>query len=113
MPYPVDVTGIPLSAGPAARQRWQDYNVFLQSLCRDLSGLGTEHRGDRGRRRGNHRSRGLPVKFYARVRRAVILNKMSERKVSRQFGLARETVRKMLRSSIPPSYRQRHPPRLQ
>jgi putative transposase len=31
------------------------------------------------------------VELYARVRRAVIVDKMSEREVARQFGLARET----------------------
>jgi hypothetical protein len=35
------------------------------------------------------------VELYARVRRAVIVDKMSEREAARQFGLARETVRKM------------------
>ena len=44
------------------------------------------------------------VEFYARVRRAVIVDKMSGREVARQFGLARETVRKMLRYSAPPGY---------
>jgi len=37
------------------------------------------------------------VELYARVRRAVVVGKMSEREAARQFGLARETVRKMLR----------------
>jgi len=45
------------------------------------------------------------VELYARVRRAVVVEKMSEREAARQFGLARETVRKMLRYSIPPGYR--------
>jgi len=44
------------------------------------------------------------VELYARVRRAVIVEKMSEREAARQFGLARETVRKMLRYSVPPGY---------
>ena len=42
---------------------------------------------------------------YARVRRAVVVDKMSEREAARQFGLARETVRKMLRYAVPPGYR--------
>ena len=37
------------------------------------------------------------MELYARVRRAVVVGKMSEREAARQFGLARETVRKMLR----------------
>jgi len=51
------------------------------------------------------------VELYARVRRAVIVDKMSEREVARQFGLARETVRKMLRYSVPPGYRRQQPVR--
>jgi transposase len=45
------------------------------------------------------------VELYARVRRAVVVDKMSEREAAREFGLARETVRKMLRYSVPPGYR--------
>ena len=44
------------------------------------------------------------VELYARVRRAVVVEKMSEREAARQFGLARETVRKMLRYAAPPGY---------
>jgi transposase len=44
------------------------------------------------------------VELYARVRRAVIVDKMSEREAAKEFGLARETVRKMLRYSAPPGY---------
>jgi transposase len=51
------------------------------------------------------------VELYARVRRAVVVDKMSEREAARQFGLARETVRKMLRYSVPPGYRREQPPR--
>jgi transposase len=51
------------------------------------------------------------VELYARVRRAVIVEKMSEREVARQFGLARETVRKMMRYSAPPGYRRLQPVR--
>ena len=51
------------------------------------------------------------MELYARVRRAVIVDKMSEREVARQFGLARETVRKMLRYSVPPGYRRQQPVR--
>lgn len=38
-------------------------------------------------------------------RRAVVVDKISEREAARQFGLARETVRKMLRYAVPPGYR--------
>jgi transposase len=51
------------------------------------------------------------VELYARVRRAVVVEKMSEREASRQFGLARETVRKMLRYAVPPGYRRQQPAR--
>lgn len=51
------------------------------------------------------------VELYARVRRAVVVDKMSEREAARQFGLARETVRKMLRYSVPPGYRRQQPAR--
>ncbi|MFB3126034.1 MAG: IS21 family transposase [Candidatus Acidiferrales bacterium] len=51
------------------------------------------------------------VELYARVRRAVVVDKMSEREAARQFGLARETVRKMLRYAVPPGYRRQHPAR--
>jgi len=36
---------------------------------------------------------------------------MSEREAAKQFGLARETVRKMLRYSVPPGYRRQQPVR--
>ncbi len=51
------------------------------------------------------------MELYARVRRAVVVDKMSEREAARQFGLARETVRKMLRYAVPPGYRRQHPAR--
>jgi transposase len=51
------------------------------------------------------------VELYARVRRAVLVNGMSEREAARQFGLARETVRKMLRYSVPPGYQRQRPAR--
>jgi transposase len=51
------------------------------------------------------------VELYARVRRAVVVDKMSEREAARQFGLARETVRKMLRYAVPPGYQRQQPVR--
>src|SRR5829696_7114003 len=36
---------------------------------------------------------------------------MSEREAARQFGLARDTVRKMLRYAVPPGYRRQQPAR--
>jgi transposase len=51
------------------------------------------------------------VELYARVRRAVLVEGGSEREVAREFGLARETVRKMLRYTVPPGYRRKQPVR--
>ena len=41
----------------------------------------------------------------------MVVDKMSEREAARQFGLARETVRKMLRYAVPPGYRRQQPAR--
>jgi len=51
------------------------------------------------------------VELYARVRRAVIVEGMSEREAARHFGLARETVRKILRYAVPPGYQRQQPAR--
>jgi transposase len=51
------------------------------------------------------------VELYGRVRRAVHVEGMSTREASRVFGLHRDTVRKMLRYSVPPGYRREQPPR--
>ena len=45
------------------------------------------------------------VDVYLRVRRAVMVDGMSIREVSREFGLHRDTVHKMLAYSVPPGYR--------
>ena len=57
-----------------------------------------------------HRGR-LIVDVYLRVRRAVMVEGKSIREVSREFGLHRDTVRKMLTYSVPPGYRRQSPPR--
>jgi transposase len=49
------------------------------------------------------------VELYGRVRRAVLVQGKSERAVAQEFGIARETVRKMLRYSVPPGYRREQP----
>ena len=51
------------------------------------------------------------VDVYLRVRRAVMVDGMSIREVSRVFGLHRDTVRKILAYSVPPGYRRQTPPR--
>ena len=56
-------------------------------------------------------SRSLPYVLYLRVCRAVMVDGMSIREVSRVFGLHRDTVRKILAYSAPPGYRRQTPPR--
>ena len=51
------------------------------------------------------------VDVYLRVRRAVMVDGMSIREVSRVFGLHRDTVRKIVAYSAPPGYRRQTPPR--
>ena len=50
------------------------------------------------------------VDVYLRVRRAVMVERMSIREASRVFGLHRDTVRRMLAYSVPPGYRRKGPP---
>src|SRR6202451_3168888 len=42
--------------------------------------------------------------LYGRVRRAVLVEGRSQRGVAREFGIARKTIQKMLRYSVPPGY---------
>ena len=49
--------------------------------------------------------------LYARVRRACHVEGMSAREAARKFGVHRDTVRKMLKYSVPPGYRREEPPR--
>ena len=51
------------------------------------------------------------MEFYAEVRRSVYVEGLSERAAARRFGLARDTVRKMLRYRVPPGYRRAQPVR--
>ena len=51
------------------------------------------------------------MELYADVRRSVYVEGLSERAAARRFGLARETVRKMLRDRLPPGYRRHQPVR--
>ena len=50
------------------------------------------------------------VDLYARVRRAVYVEGMSQRGAARYFGIDPRTVAKMMRFSVPPGYRRRRPP---
>ncbi|MGD0976101.1 MAG: hypothetical protein ABR866_18600 [Candidatus Korobacteraceae bacterium] len=45
------------------------------------------------------------VELYGRVRRAVLVEGRSQRAVAREFGIARKTIQKMLRYSVPPGYK--------
>ena len=51
------------------------------------------------------------VDVYLRVRRAVMVEGMSIRDVSRVFGPHRDTVRKIVAYSAPPGYRRQSPPK--
>lgn len=53
--------------------------------------------------------RDVEVEIYGRVRRAVRVEGKSQRAVAREFGLSRETVRKMLRYAVPPGYQRQQP----
>ena len=45
------------------------------------------------------------VELYGQIRRAVHVEGMSIREAAQVFGLHRDTVRKMLKYSLPPGYR--------
>lgn len=49
------------------------------------------------------------MEIYGRVRRAVRVEGKSQRAVAREFGLSRDTVRKMLEYAVPPGYRRQQP----
>ena len=51
------------------------------------------------------------VELYAAVRLAVVEEGLSHREAARRFGIDRRTVKKMLRYSAPPGYRQTKPVR--
>ena len=51
------------------------------------------------------------VELYAEVRPSVYVEGLSKRAAARRFGLARETVRQMLRYQLPPGYRRAKPTR--
>ena len=51
------------------------------------------------------------VDLYLRVRLACHVDGLRQREAASRFGIARATVRKMLRHSEPPGYRRRQPPK--
>ena len=50
------------------------------------------------------------VEMYLRVRIACFVEGMSAREAARVYGLHRDTVRKMLKYSVPPGYRRERAP---
>jgi transposase len=51
------------------------------------------------------------VELYAKVRKACIVEGLSQREAAKQFGINRRTVAKMLEHSLPPGYRRKGPAR--
>ena len=49
------------------------------------------------------------MEIYGRVRRAVRVDGKSQRAAAREFGLSRDTVRKMLQFAVPPGYQRQQP----
>jgi len=49
------------------------------------------------------------VEIYGRVRRAVRVEGRSQRAVAKEFGLSRESVKKMLQYAVPPGYQRQQP----
>jgi transposase len=49
------------------------------------------------------------VELYGRVRRAVLVDGMSQRTAARDFGISRKSVRKMVAFSVPPGYQRQQP----
>lgn len=47
------------------------------------------------------------VELYVKVRRAVMVDKCSEREVAKRFGIHRKTVKKMCQYAVPPGYRRK------
>ncbi len=51
------------------------------------------------------------VDLYRRVRLACHFDGLSQRKAAIQFGVSRDTVKKILVHSVPPGYRRSQPPK--
>ena len=121
-----------LYSTPAMRDIWQDSAIIQNWLDTEAENAGAKIDRIRPRERHDAAEQNQTAGFwfreavavsscfvehrrdvhsgaYARVRRAVLAEGRSEREVAREFGLARETVRKMLRHSLPPGYRRKEP----
>ncbi len=59
--------------------------------------------------RGSWNTGGGRCRYTGRVRRAVRVEGRSQRAVARDFGLSRETVRKMLQYAVPTGYQRQQP----
>ncbi len=52
----------------------------------------------------------LTVEDYEKIRKAVLVEGMSQRRAARKFGHSRKTVAKALKHSVPPGYKRRRSP---
>ena len=50
------------------------------------------------------------VELYAKIRLAVMVDRLSRREAAKRFGVHRNTITKMLSFSVPPGYRRRERP---
>ena len=50
------------------------------------------------------------VALHAKVRRAVMVDAMSERAATRKFGISRKAVAKMVTHAVPPGYQRKDRP---
>jgi len=50
------------------------------------------------------------VELYVKIRRAVMVERKSEREVARYFGVHRKTVKKMCQYAVPPGYQRKKEP---
>ena len=53
------------------------------------------------------RSAMFTVELYAKIRLAVMVDRLSRREAAKRFGVHRNTITKMLSFSVPPGYRRR------
>jgi transposase len=47
------------------------------------------------------------VELHAKIRLAVMVDRLSRREAAKRFGVHRNTITKMLSFSVPPGYRRR------
>ena len=50
------------------------------------------------------------MELYAKIRLAVMVDRLSRREAAKRFGVHRNTITKMLSFSVPPGYRRRERP---